>query len=175
MEKRRMELIIFGILILLIGIICYYQFVLSKQLADIADLKSQVEQKKELLNELMDVRKNRKSIIKQIENLDKELATLDAAIPDSSNSGEFSLGLYNYLKKQGITIKGISTQKEKQVGSYKCETISINIVGSKGKIMNFIRHLQKHERKIVISEVAFKIISTEEIDANLKINIYAMK
>lgn len=181
MEKRNSRFININkpvlILIILVGIFFYYKFILSVQLNDISKLKSEVENSETYLKKLNEIKNNKKDTLDKLSQMEKELEFLDRIIPNSKDTSEFNLQIYHVLKEQGFVDPIINPQSIKEVkgtSGFTCnyQEIEIEFSGSKQKVLEFLEYLKKMTRKVRICEAKFNIKSIEDINANLRIEVF---
>ena len=175
MTKQRVKYLIFALLLLGGLTYAYYENILSSQLKKVSEISKTKEQSQSELNKLREIHKNRKAVLNGISGMEEELELLNKSIPDSSDAYNFGFEIYNTLKKWGFT-KGTPHPKDMiNNGEYFSQSFELEISGERTKLLDFIKYLQKHPRKIKIKQASIKVKNAEELDVTLVIEVFYMK
>lgn len=172
MSKRRIEILIFVLILLAGWIYGYYKYVLSNQLSKIKDYKQKVESSQVSIKTLREIKNNKKGTLDKISVMEKELETLNKAIPDFNNGTDLNLQIYYAIKARGLTMKNLEPQNITMSKGYGYQNISVNVSGKRKNITEFIKFLQDNPREIKINEAVIRLKSIDELEVNLKLQIF---
>lgn len=175
MTKKRVQYLIFALLLLGGLTYAYYENILSNQLEKVSEISKTKEQSQSELNKIREIHKNRKAVLNGISGKEEELELLNKSIPDSGDAYNFGFEIYNTLKKWGFS-KGIPHPKDTvNSGEYFSQSFELEISGERTKLLNFIKYLQKHQRKIKIKQASIKVKNAQDLDVILVIEVFYMK
>lgn len=173
MNKSKIESILF--ILLLIGAIIfgYYKYIFQEQLETIHKAKKDIAANQVVLTKLQAIMKDKNGTLLAIAKAENKAAVLDKAIPLSSSNYDFNLQLFNTIKAYGLVSKNLQPQTPVKSAGFTSQTINIQVSGKTNNVLNFISFLQNNPRRIQIIEASIRQPSVDEMDANIKINIYS--
>lgn len=173
MNTKKLKLLVLA-LILLGGLAYgYYTLIFSNQIAEVVQHKNEIEKGRLTLSKLEEIQKDRKGTLEKIAGMEQELINLDKAIPSFNYATEFNLQIYSILKERGLK-NSIQPHNPSSGNGYGYEEVSISVSGKKSEVLNFIRYLKQQTRKVRIKGAVIKVTNAQEIEVNLKIQIFYM-
>lgn len=177
MNKKKIQALILFLILLAGFSYAYYNYVLSRQLNVIKEYETDIQKYQADLDRAREIQNDKKNALNKIAKLEKELEGLNKVLPDAGYASQADLEIYNILKnseQRGLKVTNANPKdiEEEKGKKYSYKEINITVSGKKEELINFIKYLQQYRQAVKIKETKVRLINSEELEANMRINIY---
>jgi len=176
LDKKRVQKLIFLILVVLGIGYAYYTYVFCSQVAQIDKLQTTLEEKNKKCAELDMARNDIKGYTDKLANMKNELEEIDKELPNANHINQLNMNLYYYVKSHNLKITNLEAQgKETNKNKEYCkQPIQISASGKKQDMINFINYLKRNPIKMIITNCSVKVMSIEDWAIDMKVYTYFM-
>ena len=147
---------------------------------DIAAATLLRKQNQDNLTQRKKLTENLERLISQYNERERDIASLNKAIPNGQNIPELLVNLEALASENGLIFENVNFKpKDLKAPGIKTLTMDINVKGSYPDFLNYLKALEKSLRIFDVTSVSFSGISPGQANAkigntgfNLKINTY---
>src|SRR3990167_4494654 len=138
------------------------------------------EQNQDNLTQRKKLTENLERLISQYNERERDIASLNKAIPNGQNIPELLVNLEAIASENGLIFENVNFKpKDLKAPGIKTLTMDINVKGSYPDFLNYLKALEKSLRIFDVTSVSFSGISpgqisarTDNLEFNLTINTY---
>lgn len=167
---------IFALLFLLMVVVyLYYNYVFVGQEKKIRSLERDIRSKENQIEQLTsqgygDVSR----LTDKIQAMNAEIEKIYLKVPNIKDTPGLLVKFYRSAAKNNVTAKTITFGKLESKGNYSSFTISLDVLGSRHDIINFIREIEDYPRMSRISKIEFDPMEDNMILARITDEFYVM-
>lgn len=160
----------YGVLFMILAVlgVSFYMLSFEEKSGRIADLKNQVRQKESQRNQKQSIAQNRAAYEKKLGNLQKELDSARARLPDDANIAQLISQLSSRGQDVGVAIDQYRPLKEEDRGVYSEIGFELDITGSYHEIGLFVDAIAKLDRIIDINSIDLQATKAADAQVDLK-------
>ncbi|MDF9409765.1 type 4a pilus biogenesis protein PilO [Pelotomaculum isophthalicicum JI] len=173
LSKR--EKILVSVFLLITACFLYYQYVFTTQVKKINDLNKDIKTKESTINQLTS---QGYADIPQLNNrileMNKEIESFYKTVPNMQNIPGLLVDFYNSSKKNNVFAQTITFGKLEAKDNYSSFQVSLDVVGTKYNVLNFIKEIEAYPRLSRISKIEFEPQENNMILAKISDEFYVL-
>lgn len=173
LSKR--EKILASLFLLLAAFFLYYQYVFAVQEKNIAAIKNDIKSKEDMINQLTSQGYGDVSqLTVKIQEMDTEIEKFYEKIPNIANMPGLLVDFYKSAKKNNVSAQTITFGKLEVKDSYSSFLVSLDVLGTKSDVFNFIKEIEGYPRLSKISKIEFEPKEGNMILAKISDEFYVL-
>lgn len=135
----------------------YYQYFFAVQEKKISALRNDIKGKEDMINQLTNQGYgNVPQLNTRIQELDTEIRKFYVKVPNIKNIPGLLVDFYTSAKKNHVTAQTISFGKLEEKDNYGSFPVSLDVLGAKRDVLNFIKEIEGYPRLSRISKIEFE-------------------
>lgn len=173
LSKR--EKILASLFLLLAAFFLYYHYVFAVQEKKIAAIKKDIKSKEALIEQLTGQGcGNVSQLTARIQETDAEIEIFHRKVPNAKNSPGLLVEFYQSAKRNKVTAQTIVFGKLEAKDNYSSFLVSLDILGTKRDVFNFIKEIENYPRLSKISKIEFEPRDGNMILAKISDQFYVL-
>lgn len=175
LDLSRREKILVSLFLLLAVFFLYYQNVFAVQEKKITAIKNDIKIKEDMINQLTGQGYgNVSQLTARIQELDTEIEKFEERVPSIMNTPGLLVDFYKSARKNNVSAQTITFGKLEVKDNYSSFLVSLDVLGTKRDVFNFIKEVEGYPRLSKTLKVEFEPMEGHMILARISDEFYVM-
>jgi|GEM_PF-5525858 len=154
----------------------YCQYVYIPQEKKIAAIKNDIKKKEDMINQMISQGYgNVSDLDAKIQGMDAEIEKLYQKVPNTENKSGLLVDFYNLAIKNHVVAQTITFGKLAHNDSFSRFQVSLEVLGTKQDVFNFIKGIEDYPRQSMISKIELEPKEGNMISAKILDEFYVLQ
>jgi Tfp pilus assembly protein PilO len=157
LNLNKREKVLASLFLLMAAFFLYYHYVFVVQEKKIAAIKKDIKSKEAMIDQLIGQGYgNVSQLTARIQEMDAEIGVFHRKVPNAKNSPGLLVDFYQSAKENKVTAQTIVFGKLEAKDNCSSFLVSLDVLGAKRDVFNFIKEIESYPRLSKISKIEFE-------------------